>query len=335
MKLSSVALALPPQHSRSPVALTTLLFIAAVLRVIESDMRIWLGWLGVLVACGPDPLPPPPTETAATCVYTTQPDRGHPPSTIYYDSMHRAIRVDGWTGNDGDFIPAEYDLAYDEMGRLLEEKTPDEGDFYWTYAPDQVTQTNGNYEMDFTLVGGLLSHVESVPSFAGAPVTIQDFTRDAAGNIVRWTGQSVDNNVIYPYDKSYTYDEQQRPTSVSDGHYVTTLAYTETADQLVVNIKTPGSIPTDRWTYDFDAQHRIVSMATDANLSGVDDVTTFTYSDVEIVETSENQVIHAVGMCDAPSVVTMARHAWLPVQWFAEFDGLQDPIDILFASFIF
>src|SRR5664279_2010082 len=157
-------------------------------------MQIRLVLVGVLVACGRDPLPPPPAETAATCVYTTQPDRGHPPATIYYDSMHRAIRVDGWStpGDDGDFNAAEYDLAYDDMGRLIEEKTPVDADFRWSYTSDQVTQTNGQYELVVTLVGGLLSHSESVPSSPSDLVETADFTYDTSGNLTRWTGQNVD-----------------------------------------------------------------------------------------------------------------------------------------------
>src|ERR1051325_11661853 len=268
-------------------------------------------------------LPPPPTEATASCAYprvTSQfPPIDLPTSTLWLDGLGRVIRVDGWEYDDEDFTretPEAYDLMYDTAGHLAEVRSKHQ-DRQITYSADQILET---YAPDATwtyqLIDGRVVHSDGPPDAMGTRQT-WDHTYDAAGRVASEVyGHVNGTNYTWVGTDEYTYDAKDRilssrssGTAYPGGELSNySFSYTDTPDRVVVAITDlhgpnhPSLV--QRWTFDFDASHRLLRDAVDGNGDGFDDFwDDFRYLDGEIDVSSRDRgdtTLRAVGACAAP-----------------------------------
>ena len=299
-------------------------------------------------ACGtddptepPEMLPPPPANAVASCVYQLAstdvlfPDRDPPTSTLWLDASNRVIRVDGWRFTDaGHRIPAAYDLTWDAEGRLVTLQGKDY-DLLLVYSADEVLETSsaGGDAIIHHLVNGKDVRIESPPNPGSNQVSFTAQTYDAAGRLASQNNGVTD--LLHTRDtvtltKDFTYDANGRLATFHSSdtrqfenskHY--SFFYIESADRLIVNVidihYPPTPLLAQTWTFEFDANHRLVRNAVDRDGDGYDDFwDDIRYLDGEIDVDARapdvGSVTHAKGRCDAPSVI-LAPVASLPIQF--------------------
>lgn len=300
-----------------------------------AALAMWVTGCGSGTAEEPDGIPPPPADATSSCVYERTPIIGTPSSTVWFNRSGQVIRVDGWfPAGDAGAVPAPYYLSYDDAGRLVEERTRTE-DAHYIYTPEQIRRTSNLTGDDvFDLIDGRAVHYEGPEDVPLEDRWFTDYTYDGEGRLASEVGISFvaypgSGTTKVPFESHNTYDAQGRVIASQGGQNgsMSSLlySYTETADQLVVDIAVAqtsplGNVPLARRTFDFDASHRLVRAAVDQDLDGVDDqVDTYVYRDGEIDEIStgpDGFTVRATGSC-APPAVTMAPALPLPIQWGA------------------
>ena len=295
------------------------------------------------MACGidgPVPLPPPPAEATASCVYEVTPpfDVGVPTSTLWFNGLGQTIRIDGdFFGRNGR-MPAAYYVTYDDQGRIVEERG-EYGDIRYDYTPQQITVTADRWPGEiYSLVERRVVHAES----PGVPVEkqlIRDYTYDSAGRLASYSVTDFhdegEGTMKFVVAARYAYDPQGRVVTLQimkNGKVrsSSSLTYSETADRLVITVD-DGSLFPARWTYDFDASHRVIRSAVKflfdtEDAAGPDDVVdVYSYVDGEIVESfpGSDATIRAIGACPPPAVV-VAPEAPLPIRLHAEHVSLSN-----------
>jgi hypothetical protein len=260
-------------------------------------------------------------------------------STLWFNPRGQVIRVDGWWVEDsGEIVPAPYYITYDDQGRLAEERSKVEVIGY-LYAPEEITvRSNLGGNSTYTLVDGRAVHFEGPESAAPQDRLMTDYTYDDQGRLTSYSGVSFYDagrgRTRYTFGRQYTYDAQGRAVTVrsmQDGisKEAYAFSYSQTPQQLRVEVKTLGApepaIPLQRWTYDFDADHRIIRSAVESNYPSYHEVVdTYQYLDGEIdVRSSGRSFIstRANGACDPPVVVVSDRVP-LPLRWWANYDAL-------------
>lgn len=323
------------------------------------DMIPWNAAVRIAIltaaACGtntpstepPEMLPPPPADAVASCVYQLAstdvnfPDRDLPTSTLWLDASDHVIRIDSWRYADPVHeVPAAYDLTWDAEGRLLAFHGKDY-DLRFLYTADQVLETSSlsNDAILHQLVNG--QDVRLIyPANPGSHQTaFSAQTYDAAGRLTSQNDGFTDlvgMTDTVTLTRSFTYDANGRLATFHSKQTQQfgdardySFSYIETADRLIVNIidihYPPTPLLAQTWTFEFDADHRLVRDVVDTNGDGYDDFSDdITYLDGEIDVDARapgfGSITRAVGRCAAPSVI-LAPVAPLPIQlrslvWF-------------------
>ena len=306
------------------------------------------------VGCGierPVELPPPPAEATASCVYETTPPLhvGVSTSTLWFNGLGQTIRIDGrpvWhSGNTG---LAPYYITYDDQGRIVEERS-DYGDVRYDYTPQQITQTSDTGpRVIYSLVEGRVAHSEYPADLPIEKRSVHDYTYDSAGRIASYSASFFPANgqgtMRVMFVALYTYDPQGRVVThqlMKNGEITRSesLTYSETPDRLVIRVDDGSSV--ERWTYDFDASHRVIRSAINyfvpfypSDLDDPDDIVdVYSYLDGEIVESfpRSDGTIRATGACPPPAVVT-APVPPLPIGWYADYVSLSNAAASAFSS---
>jgi len=317
------------------------------------DVMIWNGTakrvFAAVAACvagcaspeEPDTLPPPPGNATASCIYqlvTTGPifpDPDPPTSTLWLDGSGQVIRVDGWRWSDSSpyrKLPTAYDLTWDGERRLLGVHGGQDS-VQFVYSADQVLEMfAGGDTVTHHLVDGRDVRVEGAPD----PKTNQRYfinraydaagrltsQRDGTNDLLRMTDTET-NTAVFAYDAQGRIVSFQSTSPYSGDASNYSFSYTETSDQLVVDVvdlrnpRTPVIAQT--WTFELDASHRLVRDAVDEDGDGYDDFwDDFRYLDGEIDVSSRapgyGSTARAVGACVPPSVV-LAPSAPMPIQF--------------------
>lgn len=279
-----------------------------------------------------DAFPPPPADATASCVYQATPEGAVSTSTVWFNSLGQVIRVDGWFVNDsGDIVPAPYYFAYDSEGRLVEQKTIVD-DIHYAYTPQQITQSSSlGGDWIYTLVDGRAVHLEGPEQQPPDQRWMIDYTYDSAGRYASRTGvgfyDAGKGIMKYSFAVQYSYDAQGRVASAQVMNSGVTsqyaFSYTETANQLVINVNQSVLSYGQRWTYDFDASHRVIRAALNYGGGEYYDYT-YSYMGNEIDEVnalSPARTVHATGSCAPPAPVTLPEPP-LPIHWSANLVSL-------------
>jgi hypothetical protein len=305
------------------------------------------------MACAPgsSSIPPPP-EATASCVYTRSPDTavaqlgGMSTSTVWLNRVSQVIRVDGYAWENRQFVPSPYYFDYDEEGRLLEVRASDYK-IHYTYTPSQVMTTSKFGDWLYDLVDGQVARVEGPEQLPPEQRLTIDYAYDDAGRIASRSRTSLEysqaeqRDVQVHVQVDYTYDLQGRVRTLQERRDTTTrmysFAYYEIPTQLVIDIDVhaqDGEIEYShqRWTYDFDASHRITRIEHDNGFNVRTD--TYSYEPGEIVAVSSSPVVsitRATGSCEPPIVVDGPK-APLPFRWSAASLSLPNMAPIEFGD---
>lgn len=290
--------------------------------------RVAMGVLAMVTACVSEEilpqLPPPPVDAAASCVVKLAggtPDVRPVTNMLWLDAGGRVIRLDGW---DPDYqlqryVPAPEYFAYDDQGRLIEQRD-NASETHYEYAPQQIIVTSSaGDDSSYTLVDGRAVHLEGPLYLAPESRSKVDFTYDEQGRLtsIFQVGDHAGTQYTYDAQGRVTAMQQTRNGIVENAY---TLSYTETPLQLIVKFQWTSALsaPRQRWTYDFDANHRIIRSAVDNNDDGFDDVIDrYRYFDGEIDVDSNGRAhtaTRAIGACDPPAVV-VAPEPPVPLHW--------------------
>lgn len=284
--------------------------------------------LSLVVGCADEhpPLPPPPAEATASCVYEWSYEGRQGTSTLWFNSLDQVIRIDGPALDDRETYLVATSLHYDADGRMIAQENP-RGASTWTYSPDQIERT-GWFPGVMQLVDGRVTHQEFPTYKAPENRNVRDYTYDAAGRLVRYTednpydaGQGMTTHS--PWMTEYTYDQRGRVVSAKQANQEpVTFTYYDAADRVTVGITSRG-LGFRRWVYVFDADHRLVRHEVT-----FDDVTRYAdyiYSEGVI----EQRVgpypysVIATGRCDPP-MPTFTPTLPLPVRSDASYTQFLD-----------
>lgn len=278
--------------------------------------------LALVVGCADEhpPLPPPPAEATASCVYEQTQFGNVTTSTLWFNSLDQVIRVDGLVyEDDGTSYLAPTYVHYDAEGRVSAQEGPF-GAFTWTYSPDQIVG-RGQHNRLMQLVDGRVVHAEFFTELAPNQREYRDYTYDGDGRIASYSQQTMKYDATY----DYTYDETGRLVGVNDHSFepLTTLTYTNLDLQLKIDVA--GYKP-QRWVLDFDEDQRLVR--TEQDMGDFAQTFNYVYSDGVIEGTLEGGVdmrIVATGRCDPPALRTAPA---LPVAtWEAIYARLLTPTE--------
>jgi YD repeat-containing protein len=298
--------------------------------------RTWLVVPIVLAACETEHrLPPPPPEAVASCVTEYVSAQDHASGTLWFNEQHQVFRVDGgFPYSDDDYGPAAFYFAYDAEGRLEERRSPGE-ETHYAYSPQEIMLTSSlGFDWIFTLDAGRVAHVDGPVVRELNRHSESSYAYDTAGRITQWSGVTFydlgSGPEPSPWDLHYTYDDHDRVTAVTTSHGAWTLTYMETPDRLVVTVDQTQygeTVPFQRATYDFDANHRIIRSAReDLSPSGGDYAMTYRYEDGVIEGTLGTVTYRATGDCEPPTL-RFGPQLPLPLRWSANTISLPDPTD--------
>jgi hypothetical protein len=280
-----------------------------------------VGWIVAmtLAACSEPNWAPPPADAVAKCEYVQSLDFSR--SALHFDARNRVIQADGlaYDEHDRKNYRASWTFEYDEQDRIVTGHSPYGTEtFVWSDQQVDAMREWGNQR--YQLVDGRVVRYESPMELPEAERNVFLLERDANGWITRSSGAKRYEDpgrpaVVVPYDIRYTYDEHGRVITIRSSTWAettTTITYTETAGQLVVDMKTLEGLeltyPTFRWTFEYDDQRRITAYALEGEPPLI-----FTYGDgwftVHRDDTSDgNYMLTATGQCVRSSDVERLGH---------------------------
>lgn len=307
------------------------------------------------MACGigpPPELPPPPADATASCVYEMIPplDVGVSTSTLWFNGLGQMIRIDGLSSGpyrNSALVPTYF--TYDDQGRVIELRN-ESSDFRYDYTPQQITETSDRVTTQtWSLVDGRVVHSEYPTNLPVEKQSTQDYTYDSSGRIASYSSSFLLDVGQGPMRlmsvTQYTYDPQGRMVTLQyreNGELKASysLTYAETTDRLVITADS-GSSDLQRWTYDFDASHRVIRFGInyyvdryfDSGSDPDDVVALYSYLDGAIVESSpgSDRTVRATGACPPPTVV-VAHQLPLPLRWDVNYVSLSDVAAAIFGS---
>ena len=258
---------------------------------------IW--FVGLVAACGSDgpSYQPPPPEAVASCKLVEKANGSVLRQALWFDSAGNTIQTDGYDGS--------YTYAYDEQNRLVSAKTPQET-ITWTYEPTRITMATAKYMTVYELGSdGRVTRVDDGDSDT-FPTAVVDFTYDAAGHITSEIAMPVPDPG-YPTqtdEDRYSYDAQGRVISAFRSRTSVTMAptsYTYTEMPGFLTVQLGGNISNRVYSYDFDAESRIVHAGVDQTDVPASSGFSYSYVDDMITAMSDDHAVEveATGPCPA------------------------------------